>query len=436
MKIAVIGSGGREHALIDALSRSPSTEALFCIPGNAGIAAQAECVSLADNAAIVQWCVGEAIDLVVVGPEAPLVEGLADNLRAKDIATLGPSQAAAVIEGSKAFMKECAVKYGIPTASHASFNLEAEALAYVQQQQAPIVVKTDGLAAGKGVIIAQTTEEAEEAVRSMFGGRFGSAGATVVVEDFLEGEELSVFALCDGKTAIAFGAAQDHKRVGEGDTGPNTGGMGTYTPPPLLDDALHTRIMDELITPLIEGLKKDNIPYNGFLFAGVMVSPAGEPILLEYNVRMGDPETQVILPLLQSDAATLFYDAAVGNLTGKQAEFSDQAALCVVLASAGYPGAYEKGSEIMHINDAEALDGVKIFHAGTKQKDGKIIAVGGRVLGVTAVANTVEEAQQQAYKAVDAIAWPEGFCRRDIGYRAIGRQGKEDRGQKKEKHYA
>ncbi|MDX1484640.1 MAG: phosphoribosylamine--glycine ligase, partial [Alphaproteobacteria bacterium] len=361
-----------------------------------------------------------AIDLVVIGPEAPLVAGLADTLAADGIKAFGPSAAAARLEGSKGFTKDICAKHAIPTAAYGRFSETDAALAYLETVGAPIVVKADGLAAGKGVIRAETRAEAEEAVRDMLeGNRFGVAGAEVVIEEWLGGEEASFFALVDGATALPLASAQDHKRVGDGDTGPNTGGMGAYSPAPIVTEAVAGRIMDEVIEPTVRAMAELGCPYKGVLYAGLMIED-GTPKLLEYNVRFGDPECQVLMMRLRSDLLPALLAAHDGQLKHLDLRWYDDAAMTVVMAAKGYPGDYEKGSEIEGIDAAEGIDGVKVFHAGTAAQDGKVIAIGGRVLNVTARAATIADAQAKAYAAVDLIDWPEGFCRRDIGYRAVG----------------
>ncbi len=420
MQILIIGSGGREHAWAWKLKQSPSLQALYAAPGNPGIAQCAECVELKDVEAIVGFCKTRRIDLVVIGPEQPLVDGLADHLRAADVAVIGPSQAAARLEGSKDFTKQLCRKYHIPTAGFATFDNAEEAQIYIDGQGAPIVVKADGLAAGKGVTVAMSKEEAWQAVDQCFAGSFGAAGSRVVIEDYLQGEEASFFALCDGETAIEIGSAQDHKRIGEGDTGPNTGGMGAYSPAPVMTPALRSRVMEEIILPTVHGMKADGVPYHGILFAGLMITPGG-PKLIEYNCRFGDPEAQVVLPRVQGDLAALLYRATTQGLAGLSLALSEQSALCVVMASKGYPGAYEKGSVISGLEVAETIPGVIVYHAGTRREsaDGPLTAQGGRVLGISALADTLVEAQAVAYRAVDAIDWPQGVCRRDIGWRAL-----------------
>ncbi len=422
MNILVIGSGGREHAIIWALKKSAKCGKIFASPGNGGTGDLAENVLIPINnpEEIVAFCAENEVGLVVIGPEAPLVNGLVDQLVKANIPTFGPSEKAARLEGSKEFTKQICDKYNLPTAAYEAFTNADKACAYIDKMGAPIVVKADGLAAGKGVVVAQTTDEAKEAARDMLlNNKFGDAGSSIVVEECMFGEEISVFALSDGKDVIYFGSAQDHKAVGEGDTGPNTGGMGTYSPAPIMTDSLQKQIMEETIIPAIKGMKGDGTPYTGVLFAGFMVTDKG-PRLLEFNVRFGDPETQVLMARLDSDLLDLLYTAATGNLAGKEVRMKDEAALCVVMAANGYPNDYEKGSQINSLKDAEGLEDVIIFHAGTrKDKQGNIVANGGRVLGVTALGQSVKQAQTTAYKAVETIDWPEGFCRKDIGWRAV-----------------
>ena len=423
MNILVIGSGGREHALVWAIAASPLVNRLVCAPGNGGIADQADCVDLdaADHAGVIAFCRDQAIDLVVVGPEAPLVAGLVDALTAAGLKAFGPTAAAARLEGSKGFTKDLCAKYAIPTAAYARFSEAAPAKAYVRAQGAPIVIKADGLAAGKGVIIAETVAQAEAAIDDMFAGAFGAAGAEVVVEEFMTGEEASFFALVDGDTALPLATAQDHKRVGDGDTGPNTGGMGAYSPAPVMTQALCARAMDEIILPTVRGMAAEGAPYTGVLYAGLMITAEG-PKLVEYNVRFGDPECQVLMMRLKSDLVPALMAAVDGQLAHLDLRWREAAALTVVMAATGYPGAYHKGSAITGLKAAGADDDVVIFHAGTKRDDGRIVANGGRVLNVTALGATVGEARRRAYAAVDAIDWPDGFCRRDIGWRAIERE--------------
>lgn len=423
MNILLIGSGGREHALAWKIKQSPLCDTLFCGPGNAGIDAIAEQpdIDTNDHAAIVEFCRDKAVGLVVVGPEAPLVDGLADVLNEAGIKVFGPGAKAAMLEGSKGFTKDLCAKYNIPTAAYGRFSSREEALSYLASRPLPIVIKADGLAAGKGVIIAQTRQQAETAVNDIFGGMFGDAGAEVVIEECLVGEEASFFALCDGETAIAFGTAQDHKRVGEGDTGPNTGGMGAYSPAPVMTTQMCTRTMNEIILPTVRAMKEAGTPFKGVFFAGLMITGKG-PELIEYNVRFGDPECQVLMMRLNSDLVELLLAVADGKLAGCEVEWDDQAALSVVMAADGYPGSYEKGSEIQNLENAASAAGVEIFHAGTTAQDGKVLATGGRVLNVTALDKSVSDAKVKAYKAVDKINWPHGFCRRDIGWRAIRRE--------------
>lgn len=421
MNVLLIGSGGREHALAWKIAASPMLTKLYAAPGNPGIAEEAELVALdvSDHAAVANFCKEKAIDLVVVGPEAPLVAGLGDDLRAAGIRVFGPSAKAAQLEGSKGFTKDLCRKYNIPTAAYERFANAADAKAYVGKMGAPIVVKADGLAAGKGVTVAMTEDEAFDAIDACFDGGFGSAGAEVVVEEFLTGEEASFFCLCDGKTAMPFGTAQDHKRVGEGDTGPNTGGMGAYSPAPVLTPELIERTMREIIEPTMRGMAEMGMPFSGVLFAGLMINDKG-PQLIEYNARFGDPECQVLMMRLKDDLLVLLSAVADGQLSHMSARWRDEAALTVVMAARGYPGTPMKGTIIRGLD--KTADGVEIFHAGTAEEDGEIVASGGRVLGVTAVGKTVTEAQRKAYEAVDVIDWPEGFCRRDIGWRAVERE--------------
>jgi phosphoribosylamine--glycine ligase len=424
MRVLVVGSGGREHALCWAIAGSPLCDKLFCAPGNAGIAEEAECVPIAatDGTAIVEFCRREAIDFVVVGPEAPLVLGLVDALEEAGIAAFGPSSAAARLEGSKGFMKDFAARHGIPTAAYARFSEAAPAMDYIRAQGAPIVVKADGLAAGKGVTVATTVDEALAAVaEAMHDRRFGSAGAALVIEEYLEGEEASFFALCDGTTALPFGTAQDHKRVGDGDTGPNTGGMGAYSPALCLTSELEDEVMARIIRPTVRGMAAEGHPYKGILYAGLMLTPKG-PKLIEFNVRFGDPECQVLALRLKSDLLPALLAARDGVLQDFDVRWHPDTALCVVMAARGYPGDYAKATEIRNLAAAATShDGVKIFHAGTRREGGRILSDGGRVLGVTALGRDAAAAQQKAYAAVDRIEWPEGFCRRDIGWRILGK---------------
>ena len=424
MKILVVGSGGREHALCWAIRRSPLCETLYCAPGNAGIKEMAILVPIGaeDVEALEQFAREQKIDLVVVGPEGPLVAGLVDRLDAAGIKAFGPSAAAARLEGSKGFMKDMVAKAGIPTASYGRFTDAESAKAFIRENGAPIVVKTDGLAAGKGVVVAMTEEEALAAVDQMMTGKqFGAAGDELVIESFLTGEEASFFAIIDGKTALPLIAAQDHKRVGDGDTGPNTGGMGAYSPAPVVTEQVTQKIMDRCITPLVETMVKEGAPYRGVLFAGLMIEN-GEPTLIEYNVRFGDPECQVLMARLDSDIVELLLAACEGKLAGHKLEWKPEPAMVVVMAAAGYPGSYKKGGVIGGLDVANQVPGVKVLHAGTgSDAEGNVIATGGRVLGVTAAAPTLAEARERAYQAVDKIEWADGFCRRDIGWRALQR---------------
>ncbi len=421
MKVLLIGSGGREHALAWKLAQSPKLTALFAAPGNPGIAEHAELLPLnvEDHAAVLNFCRENAIDLVVVGPEAPLVAGLADALRDADIVTFGPSAAAAQLEGSKGFTKDLCARYDIPTGAYQRFTNAEDAKAYTREQGAPIVIKADGLAAGKGVTVAMELDEALAAIDDCFSGAFGAAGAEVVVEAFLDGEEASFFCLSDGRTALPLATAQDHKRVGDGDTGPNTGGMGAYSPAPVMTPDMVERTMKEIIEPTIRGMAESGHPFTGVFFAGLMITAKG-PELIEYNVRFGDPECQVLMMRLKSDLLPLLHAAATGALDQVSAEWSDDVALTVVMASNGYPAAYDKNTPIGALPDTAQDE--KVFHAGTALKDGQLVATGGRVLNVTASGRTVAEAQAKAYALVDRIEWPNGFCRRDIGWRAIERE--------------
>ncbi|TCU19058.1 phosphoribosylamine--glycine ligase [Rhizobium sullae] len=421
MKVLLIGSGGREHALAWKLAQSPLMTEFYATPGNPGIAEHAALVSLnvEDHEAVAAFCREKAIDFVVVGPEAPLVAGLADRLRAYGLKVFGPSAAAAQLEGSKGFTKDICARYNIPTGAYQRFNNAPKAKAYIREQGAPIVVKADGLAAGKGVTVAMTVEEALAAVDDCFEGAFGAAGAEVVIEAYLDGEEASFFCLCDGRNALPLATVQDHKRVGEGDTGVNTGGMGAYSPAPVMTAEMIERTMKEIIEPTIRGMAESGYPFSGVFFAGLMITAKG-PELIEYNVRFGDPECQVLMMRLKSDLLPLLLAAAEGTLDKVMAEWSDDPALTVVMASKGYPGSYEKNTPIVSL--PEAGDGTKVFHAGTSLKDGELVATGGRVLNVTATGRTVGEAQNRAYALVDKVEWENGFCRRDIGWRAIERE--------------
>ncbi len=426
MKILVVGSGGREHSLCWAIAASPLCDRLWCAPGNAGIAQEAECVAIAadDIDGLVAFSTRESVDLVVVGPEQPLVMGLVDRLEEKGIKAFGPRAAAAELEGSKGFMKDICAKYNIPTAAYGRFTDIEAARAFIREQGAPIVIKADGLAAGKGVTVAQTLDEALNAAEdALVEGQFGTAGAEIVIEEFMEGEEISVFALCDGKTALPLASAQDHKAAYDGDKGPNTGGMGAYSPAPAMTDELLAEVMKTIIQPTIDGMAAEGRPYKGVLFAGLMLTGDGVK-LLEHNVRFGDPECQVLMMRLKSDLVGALAATVDGVLDRFDLRWYDDAALAVVRAAEGYPGSYEKGTEIRGVKAAgDADENVTIFHAGTKRDgDGPLLAAGGRVLNVTALGRTVAEAQSRAYAAVDRIDWPGGFCRRDIGWRAVARE--------------
>jgi phosphoribosylamine--glycine ligase len=432
MNILILGSGGREHALAWKIAASPLTDKLYCAPGNAGITREATCVALdpADHAAVIAFCRTNHIDFVVVGPEAPLCAGIVDDLEAAGIKTFGPSRAAARLEGSKGFTKDLCRDNGIPTADYERFTAIAPAKAYLRKHGAPIVIKADGLAAGKGVVVAQDLAEAESAVDMMFAGGvsgvLGEAAGEIVIEEFLNGEEASFFALCDGETAIALTTAQDHKRAYDGDKGPNTGGMGAYSPAPNIDDAMAERVMGEIIEPTLRAMKAMQSPYKGVLYAGLMITTDG-PKLIEYNARFGDPETQVLMLRLKSDLVPALLASRDGMLKSFDLRWYNEAALTVVMAAKGYPGAYTRGTVIEGLDDARDVEGVEIFHAGTKAEDGKILANGGRVLNVSAIGKTVREAQARAYEAVSRIRWPEGFCRHDIGWRAVEREKQREK---------
>ncbi|KAL6868328.1 hypothetical protein ACP4OV_015173 [Aristida adscensionis] len=426
--VLVIGGGGREHALCYALNRSPSCSAVLCAPGNAGIAqsGDATCISdldISNSDTVISFCRKREVGMVVVGPEAPLVAGLANDLVKAGIPTFGPSSEAAALEGSKDFMKKLCDKYDIPTAKYCTFTDAAEAKKYVKQQGAPIVVKADGLAAGKGVVVAMTLDEAFEAIDSMLvQGSFGSAGSRVIIEEYLEGEEASFFALVDGENALPLESAQDHKRVGDGDVGPNTGGMGAYSPAPIVTEELKGIVMESIIIPTVKGMAAEGCKFVGVLFAGLMIEKkSGLPKLIEYNVRFGDPECQVLMMRLESDLAQALLSACRGELGKVSLSWSPEMAMVVVMASQGYPGSYKKGTVIKNLDKAEQVSpAIKIFHAGTAlDGDGNLVAVGGRVLGVTAKGKDIEEARERAYNAVGAVDWPEGFFRRDIGWRAL-----------------
>ncbi len=421
MKVLVVGSGGREHALCWALAASPLADALYCAPGNAGIAEVAECLAVAasDIDGLVTACRARGVDFVVVGPEAALVAGLVDRLEATGIAAFGPGARAAALEGSKGFANDLCAKYGIPTGAYGRFRDPAAAKAYIREQGAPIVVKADGLAAGKGVVVADSVAEACAAVDALTAG-LGAAAAELVIEERLVGEEASFHALVDGRHALPLAAAQDHKRVGDGDSGPNTGGMGAYSPAPAVTETMADEIMARIVGPKVAAMAAEGAPFKGVLYCGVMLTDDG-PKVLEFNVRFGDPEIQVLAPRLMSDLLPALVATRDGVLDKFHLRWHDGAALCVVMATKGYPGPYEKGSAIAGLEHAGDLPGVTIFHAGTRAVDDRVTAAGGRVLGVTATGATIAEAQARAYAAVDAIDWPQGFCRRDIGWRAVGK---------------
>jgi len=421
MNILILGSGGREHSLAWAVMQNPKCDKLIVAPGNAGIAQIAECASfdIEDGGAVVTFAEENAIDFVIIGPEAPLATGVADRLREAGVLVFGPSADAARLEASKSFTKEICDAARAPTAAYGHFTDAEAAKAYVRDQGAPIVVKADGLAAGKGVIVAMDEDTALDAIDDMFGGAFGGAGAAVVIEEFMEGEEASFFVLCDGETVLPIGTAQDHKRVGEGDTGLNTGGMGAYSPAPVLTDEIAETALNEIVKPTMAEMARRGMPYQGVLYAGLMIKD-GVPRLVEYNVRFGDPECQVLMMRLGAQAMDLMHAAAEGRLAEAQVNWADDHAMTVVMAAEGYPGSYDKGSVIGGLDDLPETSSEMCFHAGTAEKDGQVVAVGGRVLNVTARGETLAEAQERAYAMAEAIDWPEGFYRRDIGWRALG----------------
>jgi phosphoribosylamine--glycine ligase len=425
MNILLLGSGGREHALAWKLAQSRLCDRIYAAPGNPGVAEHAELVTLdlTDHAALVAFCEAQRIGLVVIGPEAPLVDGLADSLRAAAFAVFGPSRAAAQLEGSKGFTKDLCARADIPTAGYVRVSSENEALDALARFGVPVVIKADGLAAGKGVTVAMTKAEADGAIREIFSGRFGDAGAEAVIEEFLEGEEASFFALTDGSTIVPFGSAQDHKRVGDGDTGPNTGGMGAYSPAPVLTALIEGEVIERIVAPTVRTMAAEGTPYSGVLYAGLMLTRDG-PKLIEYNCRFGDPECQVLMMRLESDLAEILLACAENRLSAcEPPSFSAETALSVVMAAEGYPDTPKKGGRIDGIPAAEH-GGAKVFHAGTALGiDGVLTANGGRVLNVTARGGSVREAQAKAYAAIDAIRFPDGFCRRDIGWREIAREG-------------
>ena len=421
MNILILGGGGREHSLAWAIKQNPKCDRLIVAPGNAGIAKMAECADfdVMSGTAVLEFVQEQAIDFVVIGPEAPLAAGVADQLRDAGILVFGPSKAAAELEASKAFTKAICDAASAPTAAYGHFTDAEAAKAYVQTQGAPIVVKADGLAAGKGVIIAETVDQAVAAIDDMFDGSFGEAGAEVVIEEFMTGEEASYFILCDGENVLPIGTAQDHKRVGDGDTGPNTGGMGAYSPAPVLTDAIAQKAIDEIIRPTMAEMVRRGTPYQGILYAGLMIEN-GQPRLVEYNVRFGDPECQVLMMRLGAQVLDLLIAASEGRLNEVKPNWADDHAVTVVLAAKGYPDTYEKGTVIGGLDALQSDSMNMVFHAGTAERDGMIVANGGRVLNVTARGDSLAEAQQRAYAMVDKIEWPDGFCRRDIGWRALG----------------
>ncbi|CUJ91771.1 Phosphoribosylamine--glycine ligase [Ruegeria denitrificans] len=420
MNILILGSGGREHSLAWAVMQNPKCDRLIVAPGNAGIAQIADCAALdiENGGDVVSFAEENAIDFVIVGPEAPLAAGVADRLREAGVLVFGPSAAAAQLEASKSFTKEICDASGAPTAAYARFTEAEPAKAYIREQGAPIVVKADGLAAGKGVIVAMDDQTALDAIDDMFGGAFGGAGAEVVIEEFMDGEEASLFVLCDGENILSVGTAQDHKRVGEGDTGLNTGGMGAYSPAPVLSAEIEERAMEDIVKPTVAEMKRRGMPFQGVLYAGLMIKD-GQPRLVEYNVRFGDPECQVLMMRLGAQAMDLMHAAAEGRLGEARVNWADDHALTVVMAANGYPGSYEKGSVINGLEGFPEDSGNMVFHAGTKASGGQIVASGGRVLNVTARGGSLQEARDRAYGAVDGIDWPDGFFRRDIGWRAL-----------------
>lgn len=426
MKILIIGAGGREHALAWKIAQSEQVERVYVAPGNAGSALENKVENVAidvlDNAALVAFAQQENIDLAIVGPEAPLVNGVVDAFTAAGLACYGPTAKAAQLEGSKAFSKDFLARHNIPTAKYANFTDEAEALAYVREQGAPIVVKADGLAAGKGVIVAMTLEEAEAAIKDMLSGNlFGEAGNRVVIEEFLTGEEASFIVMVDGKNVLPMATSQDHKRIGDADTGPNTGGMGAYSPAPVVTDEVYQRAMNEVIMPTVEGMAAEGIPYSGFLYAGLMIDETGTPKVIEFNCRFGDPETQPIIMRLQSDMVTLIQAALAGELDQATAQWDPRPSLGVVMAAANYPDTPQTGDVITGLSDADSAS-VKVFHAGTRLEGEDVVTSGGRVLCVTALGNTVKAAQTAAYQAIENIQWDGCYYRRDIGYLAIARE--------------
>ena len=423
MNILVIGGGGREHALVWKIAQSPRVEKIYCAPGNPGIAGLAECVPVAadDIEGLFAFAKEQGVDLTVVGPEVPLTLGIVDRFRAAGLDIFGPTKAAARLEGSKSFSKDLMVKYGIPTAVYRTFTDRDAAVAYIREQGAPIVVKADGLAAGKGVVVATNVEEAVAAVDEiMVGGIFGAAGAQVVIEEFMAGEEASFFAFTDGRNVLPLASAQDHKRIFDNDEGPNTGGMGAYSPAPVVTEDLHRQIVETIVRPTIDGMAREGSPYSGILYVGLMIAD-GKPRVVEYNARFGDPEAQPLLARMKSDIVPVLQACARGELEQTSLEWHDKAAVCVVMASGGYPGPFEKGFPIGGLDEAAKIEDLVVFHAGTAEKDGRIVNSGGRVLGVTALGDTVADAIERAYRGADLIEWQGAQFRRDIGRKALNR---------------
>ncbi|MBB5073508.1 phosphoribosylamine--glycine ligase [Bartonella callosciuri] len=423
MNVLLIGSGGREHALAWKIAASPLLKKLYCAPGNPATIEFGENIDLDinDHTLVIDFCKAHSIDLVVVGPEAPLVAGITDSLNNAHICVFGPTQKAAQLEGSKAFTKDLCYKNNIPTGTYQCFNDAEKAKEYIRQQGVPIVIKADGLAAGKGVVVATTREEAFNAVEACFKNASSNAKEKIVVESFLEGEEASFFCLCDGKVALPFGSAQDHKRVGDGDTGANTGGMGAYSPAPIMTEEMINRTLKEIVEPALRSMNAMGAPFKGILFVGLMITQKG-PELIEFNVRFGDPECQVLMMRLQEDILPLLLAAAQGNLKQKHLKWSEKTALTVVMAAKGYPDSPQKGTVIRNLDKVNTFPDVKVFQAGIALRNGELIANGGRVLNITATGETITQAQKRAYEAVDCIDWPDGFVRRDIGWRAIARE--------------
>jgi len=426
MNILIIGNGGREHALAWKAAQSPLAEKVYVAPGNAGTALEPRLENVAigatDIPALVAFAQSHAIDLTIVGPEAPLVLGIVDAFHSAGLRVFGPTKAAAQLEGSKAFTKDFLARHHIPSAAYGNFTEIEPALAYVRREGAPIVIKADGLAAGKGVIVAMTLTEAETAIEDMLAGNaFGDAGHRIVVEEFLEGEEASFIVMVDGEHVLPMATSQDHKRVGDADTGPNTGGMGAYSPAPVVTDDIHQRIMEQVIWPTVRGMASEGNTYTGFLYAGLMIDPQGQPKVIEFNCRFGDPETQPIMLRMQSDLVALCLAATEGQLDRENSTWDERPALGVVLAAGGYPGDYRTG-DVIHGLPENETEGEKVFHAGTTLEDGKVVTQGGRVLCVTALGQTVADAQARAYRAAQSIGWRDSFCRSDIGYRAIDRE--------------